>query len=67
MKFGLGQNSIQGDPRFADPAANDFRLQADSPALGSGVDLGIQIDFEGNPNPLDAGYDIGPYYRVENR
>lgn len=35
-----GPNSLVGvDPRFVDPAAGDYRLQADSPAIGAGSSL----------------------------
>lgn len=40
---GFDKHSVVGNPRFEDPGAYDFRLQADSPAIGSGaasIDLG---------------------------
>ena len=40
-----GENAILGDPLFVDPAAQDFRLQAGSPAAGLGAfDAGAPLD-----------------------
>jgi hypothetical protein len=47
-----------GDPRFANPGANDFGLRADSPAIGRGVTLpGYTNDFQGHTrtDPWDMG------------
>ena len=50
--MGLDANSLVADPEFADPEAYDFRLAADSPALGLGfkpIDtsaVGLQGDEE---------------------
>jgi hypothetical protein len=43
-------NLIGIDPRFIDAANGDFRLQADSPAIGAGADLSATFtdDFFGN-------------------
>ena len=49
------------NPMFVDPAGDDFHLQSASPCVDAGDDLGSQVpdDFEGNPRPQGAGYDIG--------
>ena len=39
-----GEGNIIADPRFMNPAANNFRLQPDSPCLGSGED-GADMGF----------------------
>jgi hypothetical protein len=55
----LAGNLFTGaNPLFVNSGANDFHLQAGSPALGIGVDVGIYVDAEGNPRPVnnsDAG------------
>jgi hypothetical protein len=51
--------SLTGDPRFANPAADDYHLGPGSAALNAGVDAGVVTDFEGDPRPIGAAYDIG--------
>jgi len=53
------QNS---DPLFVNPVS-DFNLQASSPAIDNGVDLGSQynLDFDGLTRPQGSGWDIGAY------
>jgi hypothetical protein len=58
---GRGQGSIQADPRFVDPAGDNFHLQDISPAIDAGVNIGLTQDLDGNPRPQGAGYDIGTY------
>lgn len=36
-RFGIEQHSVEADPRFRNPAQDDFRLADDSPALRTGV------------------------------
>ncbi|CAE7396588.1 unnamed protein product [Symbiodinium necroappetens] len=71
--FGPGNFSL--DPLFVDPAACDFRLQPDSPAIDAGLNSLINsidtvlTDIDGNPrfvdgDPMrgeDAIVDIGAY------
>jgi hypothetical protein len=38
----------------------DFRLKAGSPAIDKGLDLGITIDLDGNPRPVNLP-DLGAY------
>lgn len=49
------------DPLFLDPAADDFHIQTDSPAIDSGMNAGVTTDLEGRPRPQGGGYDIGAY------
>lgn len=45
---------------FIDPAKHDYRLKADSPAIGAGANVGVEKDFAGTPRAGDK-IDIGPY------
>jgi len=57
-----GDDYVEGDPMFVNPSGADFHLQEGSPAIdnGSAVDAPSD-DFDGNPRPQGAGYDIGCY------
>ena len=37
----IGDNTVTGDPLFLDPANGDFHLQANSPAIDQGLDVGL--------------------------
>ena len=55
-------NLEQTDPKFADPAAFDFRLRSDSPAIDAGLALpGVGADYEGRVRPRSGRVDIGAY------
>ena len=50
------------DPKFINAANGDFHLQSNSPAIDVGVTLAEATnDYDGNPRPQGAGYDIGAY------
>lgn len=54
------------DPRFIDPAKNDFHLRSDSPALAAGTTEGAPVgdlDLEGSPRIKAAKIDIGCYQK----
>jgi uncharacterized delta-60 repeat protein len=63
--------NISGDPLLLDGAGGDLRLQATSPAVDAGSDLGAPAtDFDGTGRPLDgpdadtdAEFDIGAHER----
>ena len=61
-----GSDYVEGNPLFANPSRADFHLQEDSPAIdnGSAVDAPSD-DFDGNPRPQGAGYDIGAFEFME--
>jgi hypothetical protein len=56
---GGGSHSIAGNPHFAAPAGDDYRLTEDSAAIDAGVDAGVDVDFQGDSRPMGAGFDIG--------
>lgn len=56
---GFDQNRIGADPLFVNPGPGNYRLQAGSPAIDAGLDLGILVDFEGDGRPSLNGFDIG--------
>ncbi|MBI5568238.1 MAG: hypothetical protein HY870_25315, partial [Chloroflexi bacterium] len=56
-----GAHSLIGDPRFVDPAHDDYHLALDSAAIDHGIDAGVYTDLDGNPRPIGAGFDIGAY------
>ncbi len=65
----LIENVMEVDPLLVDYQADgsgDYRLQAGSPAIDSGVVditplVEINVDHDGGPRLLGAGPDIGPY------
>jgi hypothetical protein len=57
--------SIASDPLFANTAVFDFHLTAGSPAIDVGMMTAAATDFDGNPRPQGAGWDIGAYEFVK--
>jgi hypothetical protein len=45
--------NLDVSPRFVSPETADFRLQAASPCIDAGIDVGLSKDFQGNA-PHDA-------------
>jgi parallel beta-helix repeat protein len=58
---GTFSNNIASDPKFIDAANADFHLQSNSLCIDAGVDVGLSLDFEGNPVPQGNAPDIGAY------
>lgn len=54
-----GPTNLSGNPGFRDPAGLDFHLGPASAALNHGTDAGLTADFDGDPRPLDASFEIG--------
>jgi parallel beta-helix repeat protein len=54
-----GPRSIQADPNFVDIAGRDLHLQVASPAVNVGMAVPVTRDLDGQPRPLDGGYDLG--------
>lgn len=59
-----GPGEIQADPLFTSLGGGDYHLQAGSPAIDAGANLGYSDDFEGNTVPSGAAPDLGVYERV---
>jgi hypothetical protein len=58
----LADNLEKTDPKFADPAAFDFHLRSDSPAIDAGLALpGVGADYDGRVRPRGSRVDIGAY------
>jgi hypothetical protein len=58
----LADNLEKTDPKFADPAAFDFHLRSDSPAMDAGLALpGVGADYDGRLRTRGGRVDIGAY------
>lgn len=55
-----------GDPRFVDLQRLDFRLLADSPLIGRGMNLGSLFATDILGKPRVGAWDIGPYAFAAN-
>lgn len=55
------EGTIKQDPLYTDPTNGDFTLQAGSPGLNAGLDLGLSLDFRKYHVPYGAAPDIGAY------
>ena len=56
----FGYRNIDADPLFFNPEDNDYHLTQGSPCIDTGTSAGApDTDFEGNPRPHGAGYDMG--------
>jgi hypothetical protein len=54
-----GTIDLHGDPAFVNPAAGNYHIGPASAAIDAGVDAGVSDDIDGDPRPLDSGFDIG--------
>ncbi len=55
----VGTHNYWGDPAFVDPDLGDYHLRSSSAAIDWGVFAGVTVDFDGEPRPMGAGYDLG--------
>jgi hypothetical protein len=62
---GAGKGDINTNPLFVGGSdltqAGYYKLQASSPAIDHGANVGVGADFAGVARPSGAGYDIGAY------
>lgn len=59
-----GANDVEGDPKYANPAARDFHLQSGSIAVNRGLNqagLTPTTDIDGATRPQGGAVDIGAY------
>jgi parallel beta-helix repeat protein len=49
------------NPLWVDVAAHDFHLQAASPCIDAGLDVGLTRDHDGTLTPQQAGVDVGAF------
>lgn len=54
-----GTVNIYGHPDFVNPAGGDYHIGPASAAIDRGVASGLGYDFDGDPRPRGADYDIG--------
>ena len=54
-------NKLNTNPMFASATTPDYHVQAGSPAIDSGASVSVATDFDGNPRPMGAAFDIGAY------
>lgn len=60
---GLGHDihGLNVDPKFVNAKGNDFHLEATSPAIDTGTNVGLIQDYYGNYVPQGLAPDIGAY------
>ena len=59
--YGGTTHSVQADPLFVSTSTPYFRLKLGSPAINTGVDVGLTQDYAGNHVPVGSAPDIGAY------
>jgi fibronectin-binding autotransporter adhesin len=52
-------DNVYTHPLFINTAVDNYHLSPLSPAIDAGVNAGVTTDFDGEPRPLGAGFDIG--------
>jgi hypothetical protein len=55
----VSTNELHGDPAFVAPSIGDYHISADSPAVDSGVDVGVTNDIDDDSRPIGILPDLG--------
>ena len=60
-----GIGNIDLYPLFVSPGNGDYHLLWNSPCIDAGTNVEVYTDFDGDPRPLGAGFDMGydEFYR----
>jgi len=53
--------TLTGNPVLVSPSAGNYQLGSGSPAIGTGINVGLTLDLAGNPVPSSTGVNIGAY------
>jgi hypothetical protein len=53
--------TVVGNPLFVSPSTANYQLGSGSPAIGSGINVGLTSDLSGTAVPLSTGVNIGAY------
>ena len=63
QQLGFDSESLNQNPLLNDPANRNFKLQHDSPAIDSGMQLPFPYNFDkdGIKRPFGNGFDLGAY------
>jgi hypothetical protein len=54
-------HSLGSNPILTKPSEGNFRLEADSPLIDSGINVNLTVDFEGNKVPYGGRVDVGAF------
>lgn len=58
---GFDAHSLAQEPRLVNVAGGDYHLEAASPCIDKGMDVGLTQDYEGVAVPRRAGVDMGAF------
>ncbi len=59
------QRQYNGEPRFSNPAAANYRLDVGSAAIDKGIDANVFVDLAGRPRPAGPAPDLGAFEREQ--
>ena len=62
-----GEQSRFIDPQLSNVKTENFHLRFSSPCINSGVDVGLENDFDGVKRPQESAHDIGAYEYSRNQ
>jgi hypothetical protein len=61
---GTQSNNFTGNPQFVNISTRDYHLQAGSPCIDAGANLGYTLDYDGMAVPQGGAPDIGAFEYV---